>query len=100
MGRFLNSLGMRRRKVGAIPSKGDPEKHLSCPTDISKGEEVENLISQVIQKYGRVDILVNNAAVSYVGRVKDMNLERAFLELQIHPFLWFVQQSLHSKSRK
>ena len=64
--------------------KGGPEKHLSCPTDISKDEEVENLISEVIRKYGRVDILVNNAAVSYIGRVKDMNLERAKNALDIN----------------
>ena len=64
--------------------KGGPEKHISCPTDISKDEEVKALVSEVMKKYGRIDILVNNAAVSYVGKVKDMNLDRAEEALDIN----------------
>ncbi len=63
---------------------GGPQKHLSCPTDISKERDVEALISEIIKKYGRIDILVNNAAVSYVGKVKDMNLEKAENTLNIN----------------
>ena len=57
--------------------RGGQEKHISCRTDISNEEEVERLVSDVMRRYGRIDILVNNAAVSYVGRVKDMDLEIA-----------------------
>lgn len=52
-------------------------KHVFYPTDISKDEDVKALVSETIKKYSRIDILVNNAAVSYVGRVKDMDLEKA-----------------------
>lgn len=56
---------------------GGSQRHIACPTDISKYEDVKRLVSDVIKRYSRIDILVNNAAVSYVGRVRDMNLERA-----------------------
>ena len=64
--------------------EGGSQKHISCPTDISKDEDVKRLISEVVKKYGRIDILVNNAAVSYVGKVKDMSLERAEDTLNIN----------------
>lgn len=63
---------------------GGTQKHLHYPTDISKDEDVNALISEVIEKYGKIDILVNNAAISYVGRVKDMNLEKAEETLNIN----------------
>ncbi len=66
--------------------KDTPGRHMSCPTDISKEEDVKTLVGETLKKYGRVDILVNNAAVSYVGRVADMNLERAKSALDINLF--------------
>jgi short-subunit dehydrogenase len=56
---------------------GGSGKHMSCPTDISKDKEVKRLVSETVERYGRIDILINNAAVSYVGRVRDMDLEKA-----------------------
>ena len=32
--------------------------------DISKSEEVENLVSKAKEKFGRVDIMVNNAGIT------------------------------------
>lgn len=36
---------------------------LAIPTDISKIEDVKNLIKQTIEKFGKLDVLVNNAGV-------------------------------------
>jgi len=40
----------------------DGGKATAVPTDISKEDQVRNLISQAIREFGRVDILVNNSA--------------------------------------
>ena len=64
--------------------KDGPQRHMSCPTDISKAEDVKALVSKVIEKYGRIDVLVNNAAVSHIGRVRDLDLERAENVLNIN----------------
>lgn len=37
-------------------------------TDISKSEQVQNLISKTIEKYGRLDCAVNNAALTPDGK--------------------------------
>jgi NAD(P)-dependent dehydrogenase (short-subunit alcohol dehydrogenase family) len=33
-----------------------------CETDISRSDEVQNLIAQTIHEYGRLDVAINNAA--------------------------------------
>ena len=56
------------------------------PCDISKTNEVQSLISQIMEKYGRLDVAINNAALtpdntplaefneSYWNRLIDINL--------------------------
>jgi len=44
-------------------------------TDISAEKSINEMALQVMQKYGRVDIVFNNACVTPVGPVKDTNLE-------------------------
>lgn len=44
---------------------------LTIPTDVSSPEQVVSMVQTVISKYGKIDILFNNAGSSYVGRVED-----------------------------
>jgi NADP-dependent 3-hydroxy acid dehydrogenase YdfG len=44
---------------------------LVIPTDVSSQEQVHEMVQKVIETYGRIDILFNNAGSSYVGRVED-----------------------------
>ncbi len=37
---------------------------MAVVADISKGAEVQNLVRRVVEKWGRIDILINNAAIS------------------------------------
>ncbi len=56
---------------------GGAKKHLAVATDISNEGDVKHLVEEVIKKYGRIDVLINNAAISYVGRVMDMDIKKA-----------------------
>ena len=47
---------------------------MAAKADVSKGTEVEAMINEVIAKYGKIDILVNNAAV-FAESVLIMELE-------------------------
>lgn len=46
-----------------------------CKADVSKSTEVKNMIGEAIQRYGRIDVLVNNAGVSPIGNVVDTSEE-------------------------
>lgn len=39
--------------------------------DVSIASEVNNLVEEVLKKYGRIDILINNAGISYVKKLID-----------------------------
>jgi len=39
--------------------------------DVSIASDVNNLVEEVLKKYGRIDILINNAGISYVKKLID-----------------------------
>jgi NAD(P)-dependent dehydrogenase (short-subunit alcohol dehydrogenase family) len=47
---------------------------MAVPTDVSKEEDMRNLMDQALQKFGRVDVWVNNAGAGAVGRFEDVPL--------------------------
>ena len=48
-------------------------KYMQC--DISEGKAFEEMWAQVLREYGRVDILINNAARSLGKRIRDITFE-------------------------
>jgi transposase len=60
VGRFLNSLGMRPRKVGAIPSKADPEEQENFRVN-----ELEPRLEEA--KEGKRAIFLSMLLISYSG---------------------------------
>lgn len=50
---------------------------LSIPTDISSREQVRNMIRKTINQFGGIDILINNAGVTWFGRAVDDMSESA-----------------------
>ncbi|MHB9128743.1 MAG: SDR family oxidoreductase [Candidatus Humimicrobiaceae bacterium] len=50
-------------------------KALAIPADISKEEEILNLFSKIKDQFGRLDILINNAATIITGKLVDFSLK-------------------------
>ncbi|HHW04073.1 MAG TPA: 3-oxoacyl-ACP reductase FabG [Thermoanaerobacterales bacterium] len=50
-------------------------KSLEIPTDVTKPEDVAELVKKVLQEYGKIDILVNSAGMTVQKLVKDLSLE-------------------------
>jgi len=48
---------------------------LPLSADISKGDEVRNMVERAVDVFGRIDILVNNAGVASVAKVVEMSEE-------------------------
>ncbi|MBD0380050.1 SDR family NAD(P)-dependent oxidoreductase [Paenibacillus sedimenti] len=50
-------------------------KSIAVKTDVSLEADVQHLVAEAMQSYGRIDILVNNAAVFEAGQTKETSLE-------------------------
>ena len=48
---------------------------IGVSADITKSEAIENLFNTVMEKYGRVDVLVNNAGSAITKRAEDLTEE-------------------------
>lgn len=81
----------RQLEVGLNQRMGDAEGGaLFVEADISKAEDVRRLVDATVERWGRVDVLVNNAAVMTFDRIANLeesdwdkvlgvNLKGAFL---------------------
>jgi len=45
---------------------------LAIQTDLTAGDQIERLVEETVQAYGRIDILVNNAARSFLRSLMDL----------------------------
>src|SRR5918992_3567310 len=46
------------------------------PTDVREPEQVEALVAAAVERFGRVDALVNNAAGNFVVKAEDLSPNR------------------------
>jgi len=71
-------IASRNQKNGDAVIKEIKKKKQSAEfiqTDVSKEEDIKNLISKVIKKYKRIDILFNNAGIENSTNVVDTKIE-------------------------
>ncbi len=59
------------RRAAADLNKTEVEV-MALPCDVSQRGQVEAMVAQVIKRFGRIDVLVNNAGVIQVGPVEAM----------------------------
>src|SRR5439155_4247709 len=52
-----------------------PDRVLAVPTDVTDEAQVENLFARAMERFGRVDVLVNNAGAFDGGPLDELTLE-------------------------
>jgi NAD(P)-dependent dehydrogenase (short-subunit alcohol dehydrogenase family) len=73
------------------------QKCLLLPGDISKEAKCTSVIKKTIKEYGRIDILVNNAAIHYenadLSKITTAEFRKTF-ETNIFSFFWITRAAL------
>lgn len=59
--------------VSEIEGRGG--QALAVRTDVAEQEQVENLVQQTVDRFGRMDVLVNNAGVGIAARFEEQSIE-------------------------
>jgi 2-deoxy-D-gluconate 3-dehydrogenase len=50
-------------------------RSLFIKADVTKGKEVQNMVSKVTEHFGKIDILINNAGINIISPAEDFALE-------------------------
>ncbi len=77
----------RARETAAAISP-DHKKAAARKVDVSQAADVQKLVAEVVQEFGRLDYMFNNAGVTICGEVRDMELNHWQRMLEIN--LWGV----------
>ncbi|WP_409299883.1 SDR family oxidoreductase [Peribacillus sp. SCS-155] len=66
---------------------------IACSCDISKKEDVENVINETMKVFGRLDILVNNSGISWISPVLQLPEEKwkKVIDVNVHGTFLFSQ---------
>lgn len=66
---------------------------LAVPTDMRNASNIKNLIDETVKKYGRVDILINNAGQGMYGPLETIDIEKykEIMELNVYGVLRAMQ---------
>jgi NAD(P)-dependent dehydrogenase (short-subunit alcohol dehydrogenase family) len=83
--------GALRKTEEYLRSKGGDV--LAVIADVSKPEQVEQLVARTVGKYGTVDLLCNNAGVAAGGQIREMTLKDWQWVLGVN--LWGVIYGVH-----
>ena len=64
-----------QQKLVACGAVGSPSQVLTIPADLRHAEEASHVVEQATARFGRIDVLVNNAGVITVGPVQNQRIE-------------------------
>lgn len=89
-------------KLRALAAELGPERTLVVPTDVAEAAQVERLVARTVERFGGVDIVVNNAGIGLLGTLEETDWEhfRQMWEVNFFGALQLTRVALpHLKAR-
>ena len=89
------SVESRERLPGSVHETADAvealgRKALPIKTDLRQESDIQEMVNQTVEAFGRLDILVNNAGAIYMGKVVDTPSKRFDLVMQVNARAGFL----------
>lgn len=75
LGASLSISGRNVEKLQKVAAKCS-QPVLIVPCDLSNEDDTKNLLELTIKRYGRLDVLVNNAGIAEDGSIENTSLEQ------------------------
>lgn len=70
-GAAVTLVGRSRDKLDKTASGLDAERTLLCVADVSQQAEVDKVVADTLARFGKLDVLVNNAGVAVTGKITE-----------------------------
>jgi meso-butanediol dehydrogenase/(S,S)-butanediol dehydrogenase/diacetyl reductase len=67
--------GRRQDKLDEVAAKLPAGSVVKCPGDIAEYDDIKKMIAATMSISGKIDILINNAAISMPGKVTELSIE-------------------------
>ncbi len=82
-------------ETGRRLSAANGVNYLAVKCDMAKDEDIQNLVDAAMEKFGRVDILVNNSGVTWGAPTLDFPIERwdSIFNVNVRG-VWFLTQKI------
>ncbi|MBW4673813.1 MAG: SDR family NAD(P)-dependent oxidoreductase [Desmonostoc geniculatum HA4340-LM1] len=96
LGRALAETVLQRRETVVLTARNPeliedlaasfPEHTLAVQLDVTKPEEIREAVKQAIAKFGRIDVLVNNAGYGILGAIEEVSNEEVRRQFETNFF--------------
>ncbi|MGI4862023.1 MAG: SDR family NAD(P)-dependent oxidoreductase [Janthinobacterium lividum] len=68
-------VGRSRDKLDKMAATLDPERTLVCAADVSQRAEIEKAVADTLARFGKLDVLINNAGITTFGKITEAPVE-------------------------
>ncbi|UEG51897.1 SDR family oxidoreductase [Mucilaginibacter daejeonensis] len=75
-----------RKKEALIEAIGEHENFLPLNMDVTNDNDVKMVIGQVVNRFGRIDVIVNNAGFSQIGAVEELSAAEVQRNFDVNVF--------------